>query len=116
LLNEQTAGNYQFSRSDWSGRVDPDGNIHQFITCKGGINDTKYCNPQVDTLLNEARASTDDAVRKQKYDAAAVILNDDLPIVYLGHQAWIWALRKNVTGFVPAPDGMIRLAGVKKAG
>ena len=116
LLNEQTAGNYQFSRSDWSGRVDPDGNIHQFITCKGGINDTKYCNPQVDTLLNEARASTDDAVRKQNYDAAAVILNDDLPIVYLGHQAWIWALRKNVTGFVPAPDGMIRLAGVKKAG
>jgi peptide/nickel transport system substrate-binding protein len=116
LLNEQTAGNYQFSRSDWSGRVDPDGNIHQFITCKGGINDTKYCNSQVDTLLNEARASTDDAVRKQKYDAAAVILNDDLPIVYLGHQAWIWALRKNVTGFVPAPDGMIRLAGVKKAG
>jgi peptide/nickel transport system substrate-binding protein len=116
LLNEQTAGNYQFSRSDWSGRVDPDGNIHQFITCKGGINDTKYCNPQVDKLLNEARASTDDAVRKQNYDAAAVILNDDLPIVYLGHQAWIWALRKNVTGFVPAPDGMIRLAGVKKAG
>jgi peptide/nickel transport system substrate-binding protein len=116
LLSEQTAGNYQFSRSDWSGRVDPDGNIHQFITCKGGINDTKYCNLQVDTLLNEARASTDDAVRKQKYDAAAVILNDDLPIVYLGHQAWIWALRKNVTGFVPAPDGMIRLAGVKKTG
>ncbi|TDW27420.1 peptide/nickel transport system substrate-binding protein [Rhizobium azibense] len=116
LLSEQTAGNYQLSRSDWSGRVDPDGNIHQFITCKGGINDTKYCNPDVDKLLNEARASTDDAVRKQKYDAAAGILNDDLPIIYLGHQSWIWALHKNITGFVPSPDGMIRLAGVKKAG
>ena len=58
LLDEQTAGNYQLSRSDWSGRVDPDGNIHQFVTCKGGINDTKYCNPEVDKLLNEARAST----------------------------------------------------------
>ncbi|APO78648.1 dipeptide/oligopeptide ABC transporter substrate-binding protein (plasmid) [Rhizobium etli 8C-3] len=116
LLSEQTAGNYQLSRSDWSGRVDPDGNIHQFITCKGGINDTKYCNPEVDKLLNEARASTDDAVRKQKYDAAAAILNEDLPIIYLGHQSWIWALHKNITGFVPSPDGMIRLAGVKKAG
>ncbi|TCU15347.1 ABC transporter substrate-binding protein [Rhizobium sullae] len=116
LLSEQTAGNYQLSRSDWSGRVDPDGNIHQFITCKGGINDTKYCNPEVDKLLNEARASTDDAVRKQKYDAAAVILNDDMPIIYLGHQSWIWALHKNITGFIPSPDGMIRLAGVKKAG
>jgi peptide/nickel transport system substrate-binding protein len=69
----------------------------------------------VDKLLNDARSSTDNAVRKQKYDAAAQILNDDLPIIYLGHQAWIWALKKNVTGFVPSPDGMIRLQGVKKS-
>jgi peptide/nickel transport system substrate-binding protein len=115
LLSEQTAGNYQLGRSDWSGRVDPDGNLHQFVTCKGGINDTKYCNPEVDKLLDDARSSTDNAVRKQKYDAAAQILNDDLPIIYLGHQAWIWALKKNVTGFVPSPDGMIRLQGVKKS-
>ena len=84
------------------------------ITCKGGINDTKYCSPEVDKLLNEARASTDDAVRKQKYDAASVILNEDLPVIYIGHQSWIWAYKKNVTGFVPNPDGMIRLQGVKK--
>jgi peptide/nickel transport system substrate-binding protein len=114
LLDEQTRGNYQLSRSDWSGRVDPDGNIHQFITCKGGINDTKYCNPKVDELLNEARASTDDAVRKEKYDAASVILNDDMPIIYLGHQSWIWAMKKSVTGFTASPDGMIRLVGMKK--
>ncbi|MBP2549115.1 peptide/nickel transport system substrate-binding protein [Neorhizobium galegae] len=114
LLDEQTRGNYQLSRSDWSGRVDPDGNIHQFITCKGGINDTKYCNPKVDELLNEARASTDDAVRKEKYDAASVILNDDMPIIYLGHQSWIWAMKKSVTGFTASPDGMIRLVGLKK--
>ena len=113
LLDEQTRGNYQLSRSDWSGRIDPDGNIHQFISCGGGINDTKYCNAEVDKLLNEARASTDDAVRKEKYDAAGVILNEDLPIIYLGHQSWIWASKKGVTGFVPSPDGMIRLQGVK---
>ncbi|MFN4168308.1 MAG: ABC transporter substrate-binding protein, partial [Pannonibacter phragmitetus] len=87
---------------------------HQFISCNGGINDTKYCNPEVDRLLNEARASTDDAVRKEKYDAASVILNDDMPIIYLGHQSWIWAMQKNVTGFVASPDGMIRLTGLKK--
>ena len=116
LLDEQTAGNYQVARTDWSGRVDPDGNIHQFVTCKGGINDTKYCNPEVDKLLDEARQSTDEAVRKQKYDAALAILNDELPIIYFGHQSWIWALKKSVTGFVPSPDGMIRLVGVKKEG
>lgn len=114
LLSEQTAGNFQLSRSDWSGRIDPDGNLHQFVTCEGGINDSKYCNAEVDKLLNEARASADEADRKQKYDAAGKILDDDLPIIYLGHQSWIWAIKKEVTGFVPSPDGMIRLLGVKK--
>ncbi|TCR82439.1 ABC transporter substrate-binding protein [Rhizobium sp. BK376] len=116
LLDAQTAGNYQLSRSDWSGRPDPDGNIQQFVTTGAGLNDSKYSNPQVDKLLQEARQSQDQAVRKQKYDAAEVILNDELPIVYIGHQAWIWAYKKGVTGFVPSPDGMIRLAGVKKSG
>lgn len=116
LLDEQTRGNYQLSRSDWSGRVDPDGNIHQFVTCKGGLNDTKYCNPEVDKLLNEARASTDEAVRKQKYDAALAILDDEVPMIYIGHQSWIWGMKKGVTGFVASPDGMIRLTGLKKDG
>ncbi len=114
LLDEQTRGNYQISRSDWSGRIDPDGNIHQFITCKGGINDVKYCNPEVDKLLNEARTSTDEAVRKHNYDAAAAILNDDMPIIYLGHQPYAYAISKKVSGFAPSPDGMIRLLGVAK--
>ncbi|MQB44907.1 ABC transporter substrate-binding protein [Rhizobium sp. ICMP 5592] len=114
LLDAQTAGNYQLSRSDWSGRADPDGNIQQFVTTGAGLNDSKYSNPEVDKLLLEARQSQDDAVRKQKYDAAEAILNEDLPIIYLGHQAWIWGYNKKVTGFVASPDGMIRLAGVKK--
>ncbi|MGN6304613.1 MAG: ABC transporter substrate-binding protein [Mesorhizobium sp.] len=115
LLDEMTAGNYQVARSDWSGRADPDGNIHQFLTCKAALNDAKYCNPEVDKLLNEAREAPDEAVRKQKYDAAMAIIQDDMPMTWIGHQSWIWAMSKKVTGFVPYPDGMIRLAGVKKA-
>jgi peptide/nickel transport system substrate-binding protein len=115
LLNEETAGNFQAARTDWSGRVDPDGNIHQFVTCKGGLNEVKYCNPKVDELLDAARASVDPKVRKEKYDAAAVILDDDLPYIYLAHQSWLWGFDKKVTGFVPSPDGMIRLTGMAKA-
>ena len=36
-------------------------------------------------------------------------------MTFIGHQSWIWALNKKVTGFTASPDGMIRLAGVKKA-
>ncbi|MFT7390353.1 MAG: peptide/nickel transport system substrate-binding protein [Paracoccaceae bacterium] len=113
LLADQTAGNYQASQVGWSGRVDPDGNIHQFQTCKGGINDSKYCDPAVDALLDAARISTDNAVRKAKYDAARDILSTDMPIIYLYHQTWIWALSAKLDGFVAYPDGMIRLQNVK---
>ncbi|MFD1910964.1 ABC transporter substrate-binding protein [Halodurantibacterium flavum] len=116
LLSEQTAGNYQLSRSDWSGRVDPDGNLHQFVTCEGGINDTRYCNEEVDRLLNEARTLVDPAARKALYDQASVILTDEAPIIYFGHQSWIWGMQNSVTGFEAYPDGMIRLEGVRKDG
>lgn len=115
LLADQTAGDYQASQVGWSGRVDPDGNIHQFMTTGGGINDSHYSNPEVDALLDKARTSTDQAVRKEAYDAARDILVQDLPIIYLYHQTWIWALDEKVEGFVPYPDGMIRLEGVSFA-
>ncbi|MGN6142144.1 MAG: ABC transporter substrate-binding protein [Mesorhizobium sp.] len=115
LIDEIVAGNYQAGRGDYSGRADPDPNVYQFMACKGQANDTKYCNPEADKLLNEARQSTDTAVRKQKYDAFIALLLDDVPTAYIGHQSWLYALRKNVTGFVPTPDGLIRLTGIKKA-
>ena len=112
LLADQSAGDYTASQIGWSGRVDPDGNIHQFMTTGGGINDSKYSDPDMDRVLNEARLSTDPAVRKQSYDAAIAKQQEDMPIIYLYHPVWIWALDSGVDGFTPYPDGMIRLHGV----
>jgi peptide/nickel transport system substrate-binding protein len=113
LQKEAQAGNFQVNQIGWSGRVDPDGNIHQFVTCKGALNDGRYCNPEVDRLLNEARGVNDEAKRKQLYSAAQAILQDELPIIYVYYQPWPFALSKKVQGFKPYPDGMIRLKGVK---
>jgi peptide/nickel transport system substrate-binding protein len=66
----------------------------------------------VDALLDKARTSTDMAERKASYDAARDILIEQLPIIYLYHVTWIWALDNKIDGFVPYPDGMIRLEGV----
>ena len=112
MLKEQTAGNYQATRVGWSGRVDPDGNIHQFMTTGGGINDSKFSHPEVDKALNAARSVYDVEERKKHYAAAMKILRDEIPIVYLYHPAWVWAMSSKLKGFVPNPDGMIRLAGV----
>ncbi|MBF9234427.1 ABC transporter substrate-binding protein [Microvirga alba] len=115
LQKEATAGNFDVNVIGWSGRVDPDGNIHAFVTCKGGLNDGRYCNPQIDTILNEARSITDEVKRKALYDSAQAILLDDLPIIYTYYQPWPFALTKKVDGFKPYPDGLIRLKGVKFA-
>jgi peptide/nickel transport system substrate-binding protein len=112
LLADQRAGDYQASQIGWSGRVDPDGNIHQFVTTDGGLNNSAYTNPDVDTALNAARTEADTAGRKAQYDAARVILNEDAPLVYLYHNTWITALNADIEGFTPYPDGMIRLEGV----
>lgn len=114
-LAEQSAGNYEISRTNWSGRADPDGSIHQFVTCDGGINDTGYCNEKVDELLNRARTLGDPAKRKELYDEATSILVDELPVIYLVHESYITAHDTGIENFVAYPDGMIRLEGVTDA-
>ncbi|MDP5366953.1 MAG: ABC transporter substrate-binding protein [Paracoccaceae bacterium] len=112
MLQEQSAGNYDATQVGWSGRTDPDGNIHSFMTCAGGLNDSKFCTEEIDALLNKARTSTDVAERKASYDAANAILREELPIIYLYHQTWLWSMSNKINGFQAYPDGMIRLSGV----
>ena len=112
LLSQGQAGDFQIEMVAWSGRVDPDGDIHQFVTCHGGLDDMKYCNPEVDALLDGARAVTDPAERKAKYAAAMKIIWDDKPISYLDFEPHIFGATAALHGFVPHPDGMIRLQNV----
>jgi peptide/nickel transport system substrate-binding protein len=114
-LRDQQQGKFQMSLIGWSGRIDPDGNLHQFVTTKGNQNDGKYSNAEVDRLLDEARTIYDVAERKKRYDAAQKILQDELPIIYLYNQTVFFALRSNIQGFVINPDGMIRLSGLKRS-
>ena len=113
LLSTQQSGDYQAVQIGWSGRIDPDGNLHQFVTCDAGMNNSGFCDTRVDQYLNQARQSQDFDTRKQAYDNARAILADERPLVYLYHQSYLWALSSKVTGFKPYPDGMIRLENVK---
>jgi peptide/nickel transport system substrate-binding protein len=115
-LNVAHTGDYQIIYKGWSGRTDPDGNLHQFVTCKGNLNYGSYCNPEVDKLLDEARTQSDIARRKPLYDAAQKILNDEEPMTYLYYQPWPFVLSKKVQGFIAYPDGLIRLRGVSIKG
>ncbi len=70
----------------------------------------------MDRLLGKARVTDDQALRKKLYDDAMEILHEDVPYVYLYHSNTTtdFAMQKNVKGFTPYPDGILRLAEVSK--
>lgn len=115
-LNAAHNGDFQAMYLGWSGRVDPDGNLHQFTTCAGNLNYGKYCNQQVDDALNAARVKQSVADRKAQYDAAAKILADEDPLLFIYVQPWPFVLSKKVQGFTAYPDGLIRLRDVSVKG
>ena len=115
LLKDQQQGNFELSVSAWSGRIDPDGNLYQFVTCGSSMNDARYCNAEVDRLLNEARGANDLKARKALYEQALRILREDLPMIYLYFEPRIFVMNKKLQGFGAHPDGLIRLESVEMA-
>ncbi|HVM79868.1 MAG TPA: ABC transporter substrate-binding protein [Stellaceae bacterium] len=111
-LKLATEGQMQAFQIGWSGRVDPDGNLYNFVACGAPLNDGHYCNAEVDKELKAARAVDDPAERLKHYTAAAQILLNDLPIIYIYHRQWIYAYNTKVEGFTPYPDGLIRPQGL----
>ena len=47
LLDDSTNGNFQALYLGWSGRIDPDLNIYDFMVTNGDFNDSGYSNPEV---------------------------------------------------------------------
>ncbi|MBV8776896.1 MAG: ABC transporter substrate-binding protein [Alphaproteobacteria bacterium] len=113
MVQNNSAGNYQAALAIWSGRPDPDGNIAIWIACDGFLNWGKYCDPQLDKNLDDARRTTEAADRAKLYANAADIYLAARPELVLYHFKWLWGISRKVGGFVPNPDGLIRLAGMK---
>ncbi|AEB12960.1 ABC transporter substrate-binding protein [Marinithermus hydrothermalis] len=112
-LDLQEAGEYDAFQIGWSGRIDPDGNIFIFHTCDGALNETGYCDPEVDRLLNAARSASSFEERHELYRQAAERYLPDRHIIYLYHPKWFWGYRADLEGFRPFPDGIIRPEGLK---
>jgi peptide/nickel transport system substrate-binding protein len=111
-LNEDDAGKLAAFLIGWSGRVDPDANIHQFQTCGGSLNTTRSCDESIDALLNKAREMTDQAQRAALYrEAIDKFAGQRRNVIYLYHTNYIDAYPKNLKGYSAVPDGLIRIKG-----
>jgi peptide/nickel transport system substrate-binding protein len=111
-LKDDDAGKLQAFLIGWSGRVDPDANIHQFHTCGGSLNTTLACDEIIDALLNKAREVSDLGQRAQLYrDAIEKFTRGRRNILYLYHLNYLVAHPKNLKGYKAVPDGLIRVKG-----
>ena len=115
-LQAAQRGDFQAYLVGWSGRTDPDGNLWNFVHSRGAQNDGKYTNTEVDRLLDASRSESDQekriAIFEQMYRHYIV---EDRARLYLWHRKNIHAYSARVSGFVPVPDGLIRVTGVRLA-
>jgi peptide/nickel transport system substrate-binding protein len=115
VLNRADAGNFDVEVGvGWSGRIDPDGNIYQFVTTKGELNDSGYSNPRLDLILNNARKATSLKARMTLYHAAQKLIEQTRPVIFTDHGLRILTVNKNVKGVKEFGDGLIRVAFASK--
>ena len=108
-------GDYGAFFIGWSGLLDPDSNVWQFLHTGGSLNTAQYSNQDVDTSLDQARAAIDPAQRRALYAKAWEVEGRDLPIIYLWTPRYIFGHTAKLAGFQTMPDGLLRLQGVSLA-
>jgi peptide/nickel transport system substrate-binding protein len=104
-----TRGAYQMHSLRWvGGNEDPDIFEYVFHSRKftpNGANRTFYSNPRVDALIDRARGTLDQEVRKQLYREIQEILAEDLPYVELWYQDNVMVCSKRVRNVTLNPPG-----------
>lgn len=110
ILELQSAKTFKdLSFVGWSGRIDPDGNTYDHIYSKRPFNDSSYSNANVDKLLDEQRATPDQAKRTDALrKAQQIYVVDDPARVWLGFGAAQLATSKKVVAPPVYPDQIVR--------
>jgi peptide/nickel transport system substrate-binding protein len=110
LLDQQDRGDFELLQLGWSGRVDPDANIFNFVGTTGSQNVAGYSNPEVDKLLTDARQSLDKTERIKLYGEVVGKLQQDDALIYIYRQRNLTGVSKKIQGIQVYPDGVIRTA------
>ncbi|OJY70575.1 MAG: ABC transporter substrate-binding protein [Rhodospirillales bacterium 70-18] len=99
FIQDWRNSNFEMFASANGGSVDPDDYFFRTFRTGGSTNVFKYSNPEVDTLLDQARGTVDQAARKAAYDKVQRVLACEGPVAHLAYAQLFTALRGNVHGF-----------------
>jgi peptide/nickel transport system substrate-binding protein len=111
LLDVQSQGDFEALQLGWSGRIDPHGNMFNFLSTGGGNNYSGYNNPAVDDLLTRAAQINDVGERAALYGRAVELVQQDNPLIYLYRQRNLTAYSTDVVGVETFADGVVHLSG-----
>ncbi len=111
------AGKPSMALYGWTGdNGDPDNFLHVLLGCTaarpGGNNIAKWCDPDYDDLVTQAKRVSDQEEREKLYRAAQQIFHDQAPWVPLAHSIVLMAARSNVEGYKMDPLGRQPFEGV----
>jgi peptide/nickel transport system substrate-binding protein len=113
MLSNGRRGQFEALFSFWSGRAHPDGNVFAHYACQGALNDSRYCNEELDAILIKAREAVSEEDRRSLYQRANGIIADDKPSTILWHRETFTGVSVRLSGFVAHPDSTIRVRGLK---
>jgi len=113
-LNLAARGSSRPTCSPGGGRADPDGNLQTFIACKGPLNTSGYCVPEVDEAIEKARPARPGEAAPSSTTRWRFDVTKDRPIIYLYHaHTGSGRIAPGLTGLRTVPDGMVRVQGLQ---
>jgi oligopeptide transport system substrate-binding protein len=97
---ERRAGNvYDIARNGWGADFPhPDNQNRDLFACGAGNNNSKYCNPDYDALLNQGAAAADYTAAEPFYHQAEELLVQDAPVIFLRYGEGVRLIKPYVGG------------------
>jgi cationic peptide transport system substrate-binding protein len=95
---------------------DPDNFFTPILSCSSvasSSNRSRWCHPDLDVILAQARSTTNTEERKQLYQAAEAIFASQLPMLPLAHATKLAFKHKGVTEMKLTPFGGISFTGTQ---
>ncbi|WOD16509.1 peptide ABC transporter substrate-binding protein [Paraburkholderia kirstenboschensis] len=99
LLKQRHDGKVQASRDGWFVDYNDAMSYFDLIRCNSVQNDQRYCNPQVDKIVDEANQQLDDAERTELLTKAHDTAMNDYPMVPLFQYSAVRLVKPYVGGY-----------------
>ena len=114
-LKRAGKGEHEAILAGWTGdNGDPDNWLGVLLSCDAvdGNNYARWCNPEFDKLVMDARTNTNHEERVANYKQAQVVFKDQVPWTTVANSVVTILTTPNVKGYKISPLGSIRFDGV----